>query len=125
MIDPARNAPCDSSWERVRAASRPAIGTRPSTTFGARTDTGQNVRHTLAQAAGKEPVPPKGEPTLEEAERAYRFGYGARRRYGREFPAWDERVEALLEMDWRGIAPDDDWRRFRRAVRRGWEFDKP
>jgi hypothetical protein len=113
----------DSAWERVKAAFKRDWDQTKHDFGGKQPDTDQDVDDTVAQAAGKQPIPPRGIQTYEEAEHAYRFGYGARKRYGRKYSAWDDRLEARLEQDWRDTAPEYEWNRFRGAVRRGWDFD--
>jgi hypothetical protein len=115
----------DSKWDRVKAAfQRDWDQTKHH--FGGKTpDTDQNVSDTVKQASGKEPIPPRGVPGYDKAERAYRLGYGARTHYGSRYTTWDDRLEAELERDWRDIAPEDrdDWPRYRSVVRRGWDYD--
>ena len=67
------------------------------------------------------------EDPYEEIESAYRFGFGAHRFYGDDYPAWDDALEALLMEEWSGLHPDDDdaWDRDADAIRRGWECQVP
>lgn len=113
----------ESSWDRVKAAfKRDWDQTRHD--FGGKTpDTNQDVDDTIKQAAGKQPVPPRGQPTYEEVEDAYRFGYGARSHYGSKYSAWNDDLENQLERDWRETMSDRDWRRYRDSIRQGWEFE--
>src|SRR5262245_511017 len=45
--------------------------------------TEQDADNTVRQAAGKEPIPPRGQPAYEDYQHALRFGYGARSEYQR------------------------------------------
>jgi hypothetical protein len=77
----------------------------------------------VKQAAGKQPIPPRGLPTFEEAEDAYRFGHGARSYYGKQYPSWNNQLESTLEQDWVGTYNDRDWFQYRNYVRRGWDYE--
>lgn len=113
----------DSGWERVKAAFK-RDWDQTKHDFGAnRPDTSQNVGNTVKQASGKEPIPARGQPTYEETEDAYRFGYGARAHYGRQYANWDNRLEMQLEQDWRETYNDRDWARYRALIRRGWDYE--
>lgn len=116
----------DTAWERMKAAVQRDWDQTKHDFGGDEPDIKQNVGDTVAQAAGKEPVPPRGVPTYEEVESAYRFGYGARRHYGEEFTAWNADLETQLEEDWETTFPDEKaaWARYRPVVRRGWELEK-
>src|SRR5215467_7108693 len=83
----------ESRWDRVKAAFK-RDWDQTKHDFGSdEPDTDQNVGDTVKQAAGKEPIPPRHTPTYEEAEDAYRFGYGARSQYASQFPTWNDRLE--------------------------------
>jgi hypothetical protein len=112
----------DSAWERVKAAfKRDWDQTRHD--LGADIpDTDQDVGDTVAQAAGRDPIPPRGTPTYEEAERAYRLGYGAKRHYANQYHQWDDRLESELRREWGTMGRSEDWPLYRGAVRRGWEY---
>jgi hypothetical protein len=79
----------------------------------------QDVPDTVKQASGKEHIPPPGQPNFEDYEPALRYGYGARQYYGKQYPAWDSRLEQTLKKDWSSPA---DWTRYSKAVRQGYEF---
>lgn len=113
----------ESAWERVKAAfKRDWDQTRHD--FGAnKPDTDQQVGDTVKQAAGKQPIPPRGQPTYEEVEDAYRFGYGARSYYGGQYAAWDDELEARLQRDWRETYNERDWKQYRESIRRGWSWE--
>lgn len=114
----------DSSWERVKAAFKRDWDQTKHDVGGHEPDTDQNVGNTLSQAAGKEPIPPRGMPTYEETEDAYRFGYGARAQYGNRFQRWDSSLEKQLETDWNETYNDREWAPYRDAIRRGWDYEE-
>ena len=113
----------DSGWDRVKAAfKRDCDQTKHD--FGSnQPDTDQNVDDTVKQASGKQPIPPRGQPTYEEAEDAYRFGYGARGHYNQRYPDWDDRLEAQLKQDWTETYSDREWARYRDSIRHGWDYE--
>ena len=98
-------------WEQAKHANQP--------------DTGQSSEHAARQAGGMEPIPPMGKLSFEELEPAYRFGYGARLKYGAEYPEWDENLEIRLAKDWRIMNPTrlEKWEQDRSAIRYGWNFE--
>src|SRR6185295_4080139 len=114
----------ESSWDRVKAAFKRDWDQTKHDFGGKQPDTDQDVDDTVKQAAGKQPIPPRGMPTYEEMEDAYRFGYGARTQYGNSFSEWDENLETQLESDWRQTYNDREWRYYRNAIRRGWDYDR-
>jgi hypothetical protein len=117
------NQEYESSWDRVKAAFK-RDWDQTKHDFGCKEpDTDQDVGDTVKQAAGKQPIPPRRMPTYEEAEDAYRFGYGARSYYGTRYLTWDSRLESELERDWRDTYSDRDWPSYKRAVRRGWDYE--
>lgn len=113
----------DSNWERVKAAFKRDWDQTKHDFGGNQPDTDQNVDDTVKQAAGKQPIPPRGLPTYEEVEDAYRFGYGARSQYGQRFPSWNNQLETQLQNDWRETYNDRDWSRHRNSIRRGWDYE--
>src|SRR5215471_18313783 len=92
----------DSAWDRVKAAFKRDWDQTKHDFGGKEPDTDQDVDDTVKQAAGKQPIPPRGQPTYEEIEDAYRFGCGARSHYGRDYRDWDDRLESRLRSDWQG-----------------------
>ena len=118
------NQQYDSSWERVKAAFQRDWDQTKHDFGGKEPDTDQDVDDTIKQAAGKQPVPPRGAPTVEEHEDAYRFGYGAREYYGKRYPTWNDQLESELQRDWTETYHDRDWTLFRSGVRRGWDYDE-
>lgn len=62
--------------------------------------------------------------SFEELEPACRFGYGARLKFGREYPDWDANFETHLAEDWRAMdrTRRQKWEHDREAIRYGWNF---
>jgi hypothetical protein len=115
----------DSAWERVREAFRRDWAQTKHDFGGDEPDLKQNVGDTVSQAAGRQPIPPGDQPSFEAREPAYRFGYGARRQYGKTHAAWDDQLEAQLRSDWTATyaADDERWEQYQSDVRRGWEYE--
>jgi hypothetical protein len=61
----------------------------------------------------------------EEWESAYRFGYGARLKYGDKHSDWDANFETHLAEEWRALIPrrKKKWEQDRDAIRYGWNFN--
>jgi len=114
----------ESRWERVKAAFKRDWDQTKHDVGGRQHDTDQDVDDTIKQAVGKQPIPPRGQSTYEEAEDAYRFGYGARSYYGRRYSSWDSELEQQLESDWSDTYNDRDWRAYRDSIRHGWDYDE-
>jgi hypothetical protein len=57
-------------------------------------------------------------------EPAYRYGYAARSKYGKEYQDW-EQAEAQLKKEWEELEPAhrQTWMQDRAAIRYGWEFE--
>ncbi|MEJ0090262.1 MAG: hypothetical protein WDM80_11040 [Limisphaerales bacterium] len=118
----------DSAWNRVKEAMKRDWDQTKHDFGGDEPDTNQNIRNTVKQAAGTETLPPRHEATYEEWEPAYRFGYGARARYGSDYDKyadWDDELETNLKQDWESIAPGrkQTWMQDRAAIRYGWDYD--
>jgi hypothetical protein len=112
----------DSAWDRVKAAFKRDWDQTKHDFGGHQPDTHQGLSDTVKQASGKQPIPPRGQPTYEEVEDAYRFGYGARSQYGRQFANWDSRLETQLQQEWRELYAEREWARYRDLVQRGWDY---
>jgi hypothetical protein len=112
----------DSAWDNVKGAFRRDWDQTKHDFGGNPPDLKQDVPDTVKQAAGKQIIPPPSVPNFEEHEPAFRFGYGARQHYGKEYPAWDDRLEQTLQKDWSTSADKDNWNRYSKSVRRGYEF---
>ena len=118
------NAEYESGWDRVKAAFKRDWDQTKHDFGGDEPDTDQDVDDTVKQAAGKQPIPPRGQPTYEEIEDAYRFGYGARGHYGKNYQNWNEDLESQLQRDWNETYADRQWNEYRSSVRHGWERDR-
>lgn len=111
----------DSAWERVKAAFKRDWDQTKHDFGGKRPDTDQDVDNTVKQAAGEEPIPPRGQPTYEDYEHAVRFGHGARTEYREKYPQWNSQVESQLKEDW---GDESDWDETLPYIRRGWEHPR-
>ena len=118
------NSEHESRWERVKAAFKRDWDQTKHDLGARKPDTDQDVDDTVKQAAGKQPIPPRGQPTYEQTEDAYRFGYGARGQYQKRYPTWDDRLETQLKRDWSDTYTDREWVEYRTAVRQGWDYDE-
>jgi len=114
----------ESNWDKVKAAFQRDWDQTKHDFGGKEPDTDQDVDDTVKQAVGKQPIPPRGQPTYEEAEDAYRFGYGARSHYGKQHSSWNNQLESRLEKDWTETYNDREWKRNRDSIRRGWEYQR-
>lgn len=116
----------DSAWGRVKAAFKRDWDQTKHDFGGDEPETRQNINRTVNQAAGKEAIPPRHEPTFEDIEPAFRYGYGARHYYGEDYPEWDDELEAVLKQEWSGLEPSRraQWEADREAIQRAWEFDE-
>jgi hypothetical protein len=114
----------ESGWERVKTAFKRDWDQTKHDFGGKEPDTDQDVDDTVKQATGKQPVPPRGQPTYEDTEDAYRFGYGARTHYGKQYKNWDMQLESQLERDWADTYKDRDWKKNRDRIRRAWDYQE-
>ena len=114
----------DSAWDRIKEAFRRDWEQTKHDFGGDEPDLNQDVDDTVAQMAGKKPIPPGDQPNWDQYEPAYRFGYGARRYYGNTYRDWDDRLENQLRSDWNTAYGDTyaDWNRYRGHIRRGWDY---
>lgn len=116
-----------SSWERVKHAIRRDWEQTKGDLADNGVDLNQTATNTIRQALGTQPVPHDGLPNpgprhdngsdWPSAERALRYGYGARLYYARD---WDEALDGLLRKDWEARAQDEPWHSARHAAKRGW-----
>jgi len=115
----------DSAWDRVKNAFKRDWDQTKHDMGGDEPDTDQKAGNTVKQAVGKEAIPPRYEPTYEELEPAYRFGYGARSHYGEEYPEWDDELEARLKEEWSTLEPSRKaaWEEDREAIQHAWDFE--
>jgi hypothetical protein len=116
----------DSAWERVKEAMKRDWDQTKHDLGGREPDTNQKIGNTTRQASGKEAIPPRGRPTYEELEPAWRFGHGARANYRDEYPEWDDELEQHLKSEWETLSPDrrHTWMQDRAAIRYGWDYDE-
>ena len=114
----------DSAWDRTKAAFKRDWDQTKHDVGGDEPDTNQNVSNTVKQAAGKEAIPPRGVPSYDDVEPAYRFGYGARSQYGKKYTQWNPELEAELRRDWASTYPDhaSTWDEDAEYVRSGWDY---
>ena len=112
----------DSAWDNVKGAFRRDWDQTKHDFGGNPPDLKQDVPDTVKQAVGKKIIPPLNQPNFEEHEPAFRFGYGARQHYGKDFPTWDNRLERTLQKEWSPSGDEDNWNRYSKSVRRGYEF---
>jgi hypothetical protein len=114
----------NSAWERTKAAFKRDWDQTKHDVGGHAPDTDQKIGNTTRQASGKKVIPPRGVPTYDEAEPAYRYGFGARSKYGAEYPEWDAGLETQLKSEWEVIAPArrQTWMQDRAIIRRGWDY---
>jgi hypothetical protein len=116
----------DSAWDRTKAAFKRDWDQTKHDFGGKEPDTHQDVDNTVKQAVGKEPIPPRHQPTYEDMEPAYRFGYGARSYYRAKYPNWGPQVENQLKEDWKAAYParQNNWNEDREAIRYAWDYEK-
>lgn len=100
-----------STWERIKKAFA-NDWEQTKADFGSDTarDMNQDVDDTLKQMAGSENA-------FENREQAFRFGYTSQRRYGNEYPEWNEYVDARLQAEYGGNYEAD-----RADIRHAYEY---
>lgn len=119
------NTEHESAWERTKQAFKRDWDQTKHDFGGQEPDTNQKIRNTVKQAVGKESIPARHQPTYDELEPAYRYGFGARSQYGEAYPEWDEELESRLRAEWGSLDPDrkSHWEADREAIRHGWEYE--
>jgi hypothetical protein len=119
----------ESTWERMREAMRRDWEqTKADFTKNKKgADLNQDVDDTVKQAAGKDPIPPRGVPNYDDdwdsIEPAVRYGVGAREYYA-DYNDWDDELEGKLRTDWESTNTGSSWDKVKMHVRRGWESVK-
>ena len=115
----------DSSWDHVKAAMKRDWDQTKHDFGGNEPATNQKIGNTVRQAEGKEAIPPRGESTYQDVERASRFGYGARTKYGKLHTTWNDNLEAELKSEWEQVEPNrkETWMQDRAAIRYGWDYE--
>jgi len=85
-----------SGWERVKKAFA-NDWEQTKADFGSKTarDMDQDVDDTVKQMAGSDDA-------FENREQAFRFGYTAQKRYGSNFPAWNDDLDQRLRTEYEG-----------------------
>jgi hypothetical protein len=114
----------DSAWDRTKAAFKRDWDQTKHDVGGKKPDTDQQISDTVKQAAGKEAIPPRGTPTFDKAEPAYRFGHGARTYYGKKYSNWNSNLEKELQRDWQSTYPDRPWNEDKEYIRDAWTHDE-
>jgi hypothetical protein len=116
----------DATWQRVKAAAQRDWEQTKHHFGSSNPDTGQGAVDTIKQAAGGVPMPAPGASArvFDDVEPAYRLGYSARHRFGKEFSEWNDALEARLQAEWENEspAPANNWASQRNDVRRGWDY---
>lgn len=113
----------DTAWDKVKAAFKRDWDQTKHDLGGKQPETNQNVKDTVKQASGAQPIPPRGEPVYEKIEPAYRFGYGARSHYGKTHPSWNPALESELRRDWTASGgQENDWATESQFIRKGWDY---
>ena len=118
------NSQHDSAWERTKAAFKRDWDQTKSDLGRNEPDTNQKAGNTIRQAAGKETIPPRHTAAFEDVEPAYRFGYGARSYYAKDYPEWDDKLETRLREEWEltDATRKSHWDEDREAIRYGWDY---
>jgi hypothetical protein len=112
----------DSTWDRTKVAFKRDWDQTKHDLGAKQPNTDQQITDTVKQAAGKEAIPPRGMPTYEKAEPAYRFGFGARIHYGKTFSHWNTHLENELKRDWQTTNPDRNWNDDREYIQNAWNY---
>jgi hypothetical protein len=112
----------DFAWDHVKLVMKRDW---EQTNHGKKPNTTRNIGQAVKQTSGMEAIPPLGRPAFEQLEPAFRFGYGARLKFGREYPEWDGDFEIRLAEDWRTMDPTrkESWEQDREAIRYGWDYE--
>ena len=120
-----------SAWSRTREAmKRDWEQTKKDMHVGGH-ELNQNVSDTVKQAAGKESIPrfdqanpPKVVGNWDEVEFPMGYGFGAKTKYGSEYPQWNDRLEGTLKSEWDSGKSQTrkEWNDVTRWVRHGYEY---
>ncbi len=128
-----------SAWDRVKSAMK-RDWEQTKADFSKRgRELDQDVDDTVKQMAGKQPIPPRGQPNVEQpstrvratkdsdwdsrwenVEPEYRYGVGARNHYASDND-WNDRVESKLKEEWNDLKTGRTWDEVKDRVRRGWD----
>jgi hypothetical protein len=113
-----------SVWNHIKTSIKRDWEQSKNDVGGSQPDTNLHVDNTARQASGNAVVAQLGQPTYDELELAYRFGYGAHAKCSSEYPDWDDDLESRLKRDWRVMQPARKvkWEQDRAAIRYGWDY---
>jgi hypothetical protein len=114
-----------SAWDRVKSAMKRDWEQTKADLSSKGTELNQDASDTIAQAAGKQPIPPGKTPNapFEDDEEPLRYGVGARHQYKDEND-WSDRVESKLKEEWGDLKSGKTWDEVKGSVRRGWDRAK-
>ena len=114
-----------SAWERMKAALRrdwEQTKADLSKTKGQELD--QDVDDTVKQAVGKQVIPPRGVPNVNDwdsIEPAMRYGVAAEEQYRHDFKRWDDTLENKLRTEWDDLKSGRTWDEARTSVKNAWD----
>ena len=121
------------AWDRVKEAMRRDWEQTKKDIHAGGVELNQNVKDTVKQATGNEPIPskyvenPQGGTGVrwDDIEAPVRFGYGARQQYGDKHAKWDDKLETTLKSDWEHAktATHREWNDVKSHVRSGYDRD--
>ena len=103
----------DNEWEQVHDDFRRTWAEDPGLVYAV----GEHQRAATMS-------PPDGKATEQDyglQEPAFRFGFGAQRQFGREYPEWNDGLANRLHQDW-AVMGVEEWNLQVNAIRRGWEY---
>lgn len=117
----------ESTWDRVKGALKRDWEQTKADVSSKGRDLDQDVGDTVKQAVGKQPIPPGNQPNRDDdddwgkVEPGYRYGVGARSKYGGEHRDWDDRLESKLSKEWDDLKSGQTWAEAKAWVRRAWD----
>jgi hypothetical protein len=116
----------ESAWDRVKGALKRDWEQTKADLSSKGHELDQDVDDTVKQAAGKQRIPPGNQPNREtddwdKVEPGYRFGVGARSKYGADHREWDDRLESKLSKEWDDLKSGQTWAEAKSWVRRAWD----
>ncbi len=100
-----------SGWDRVKKAfANDWEQTKADFGSDEARDMDQDVDDTVKQAMGSDDA-------FENREQAFRFGYTARNRYGKDYPEWNDDLETRLRNEY-----DGDYEADSRYIRHSYQY---
>jgi hypothetical protein len=120
-----------SAWSRVREAMKRDWEQTKKDLHAGGHELNQKVSDTVKQVSGKENIPPfdKANPpkvigNWDDVEFPVGYGYGAHKKYGTDFPQWNDRLESTLKSEWDSgkSQTHKEWNDVKRWVRHGYEY---